>query len=69
MSYRGAFGHYNKGKINLTSANENFEPLQDGEEVIILSSRQFKEWIEKLREQISDIENFDRETLNFLMRY
>ncbi|MDI6723200.1 MAG: hypothetical protein QMD61_00985 [Methanobacterium sp.] len=69
MSYRGAFGHYNKGKINLDSSNENFEPLQDGEEVIIFSSSQFKEWVERLQEQIIDIENFDRDTLNFLMRY
>lgn len=69
MSYRGAFGHYNKGKINLASSNENFEPLQDGEGVIIFSSSQFKEWVERLQEQIIDIENFDMETLNFLMRY
>jgi len=69
MSYRGAFGHYNNGKINLVSSNENFEPLQDGEEVIIFSSSQFKEWVERLQEQIIDIENFDRDTLNFLMRY
>ncbi len=71
MKYRGSFGIYKDDKIHILAYDngKSFENLKEGEEVIILSSKQFFEWMKKLKEEIDDIEGFDLEMINLFMKY
>jgi hypothetical protein len=71
MKYRGSYGIYTNNKIHLKvdDNQESFDDLEEGEEVIVLSAKQFYQWIKILKEEIDDIEGFDLEMINFFMKY
>jgi len=66
---RGSFGIYRNRNILIKEEENTFQNLEECEEVVILSSKQFYEWINILKEEIKDIEGFDLEMINFFMKY
>ena len=72
MKFRGAFGIYNKGKVEISKdkekSDEVFNSLNESEKVVVISTQQFINWLEDLEISISNIEEYDKELMSLMFR-
>ncbi|MGC9516448.1 MAG: hypothetical protein ACP5C3_01965 [Methanomicrobiales archaeon] len=72
MKFRGAFGTFNEGTVDLSKDTEKseevFNSLKESEEVVVISTKQFIKWLEDLEISINNIEEYDKELMAIMFR-
>jgi len=72
MKFRGAFGIYRNGKIEISDEKEKsdevFNSLEESEKVVVISTKQFIKWLEDLEVSINNIEEYDKELMALMFR-
>ncbi|GAB4315196.1 MAG: hypothetical protein Kow0019_15340 [Methanobacteriaceae archaeon] len=72
MKFRGAFGTYKNGKIEISKEKEKsdevFDSLEESEKVVVISTKQFIKWLEDLEVSINNIEEYDKELMSLMFR-